>query len=103
MSSVVTDMTFIFNDRIYDVHVSPDGDFRTAGVTVTLDGRFEWSLTVPGWGGVSLGAAGETGYLWSARELVVLPCAGDAALQVIRVDEHLLLCLPCRRRLGHGL
>ncbi|GAB3700257.1 hypothetical protein [Mariniluteicoccus flavus] len=90
MSAVMTGETFILSDRVYDVRVSPADDLRAAAVTVTLDGRFEWSLTVPGWRGVSLGASGETGYLWSAREVIVLPRAADAELQVIRVDEDLL-------------
>jgi hypothetical protein len=91
MSAVMTDETFVISDRVYDVRVSPAEDLRTAVVTVTLDGRFEWSLTVPGWRGVSLGASGNTGYLWSARELVVLPRTADGDLQVIGVDEDLLL------------
>ena len=86
----MTHETFVLSDRVYDIRVTPVDDLRTALVTVTLDGRLEWSLTVPGWRGVSLGAAGETGYLWSARELVVLPRATDAELRVIRVDEDLL-------------
>lgn len=91
MSGGMTEQTFVLSDRVYGVLVSPSDDHRTAVVTVTLNGRFEWSLTVPGWRGVSLGASGEIGYLWSARELVVLPRAGDAELQVISVDEDLLL------------
>lgn len=86
----MTAQTFIFSDRVYDMRVSSHDDFRTAVVSVTLDGRYEWSLTVPGWRGVSLGASGETGYFWSARELVVLPSAAEAELQVISVDEDLL-------------
>jgi len=90
MSAVMTNETFVLRDRVYEVRVAPVDDLRTAVVTVTLDGRFEWSLTVPGWRAVSLGASGETGYLWSARQLAVLPRAGDAELQVISVDEDLL-------------
>lgn len=37
-----------------------------------------------------MGASGETGYFWSARELVMLPRAADADLHVISVDEDLL-------------
>ena len=55
------DEIFVFGDRVYDIRVRPADDLRTALVVVTLDGRFEWSLTVPGWRGVSLGAAGQTG------------------------------------------
>lgn len=90
MTAAMNAETFILRDRVYDVRVSPDDDLRTAVVTVTLDGRYEWSLTVPGWRGVSLGASGETGYFWSARELVMLPSAADDELQVISVDEDLL-------------
>ncbi|MFT3876847.1 MAG: hypothetical protein QM708_10565 [Propioniciclava sp.] len=86
----MTDETFVFRDRVYEVRVSPAEDLRTAVVTVTLDGRFEWSLTAPGWRAVSLGASGEIGYLWSARQLAVLPHAAEAELQVISVDEDLL-------------
>lgn len=90
MSATMTAETFILGDRVYDMRVSPADDLRTAVVTVTLDGRYEWSLTVPGWRGVSLGASGETGYFWSARELVLLPRAADADLQVISVEEDLI-------------
>lgn len=90
MNATMTTGSFILGDRVYDVRVSSDDDLRTAVVTVTLDGRYEWSLTVPGWRGVSLGASGGTGYFWSARELVLLPSAADAELQMISVDEDLL-------------
>lgn len=62
-------------------------------MTVALDGRSDWSLAMAGWGGVSWGAWGETGYLWSARELVQLPRTVDVDLEVIRVDEDLLSVL----------
>lgn len=84
------DKTFVLGDRVYEVRVSRAGDLRTAVTTVTLNGRFEWSLTVPGWRALSLGASGEIGYLWSARQLAVLPDSGDPQLHVISVDEDLL-------------
>lgn len=98
MSAVTTGNVFVLGDRVYDIRVTPADDHRTALVTVALDGRFEWSLTVPGWRGVSLGAAADTGYLWSAREVVELHGSAEQELQVFRVDEDLLSVF----RIGDG-
>lgn len=90
MSTHLRSETFVVGNRIYSIRIARTEDLRTAVMTVALDGRFEWSLAMAGWGGVSWGAWGETGYLWSARELVLLPRTVDVDLEVIRVDEDLL-------------
>ena len=59
MSTVMSDEVFVIGGRVYDIGVSCiDGDPRTVVVTVTLDGRFEWSLMVPGWRRLSGGVRG---------------------------------------------
>ena len=86
----MTAATLVVNDLVYEVRVSSGDDLRAATVTVTLNGRFEWSCAVSGWRGVSLGASGPVSYLWSARELVVLPRSADIELRKISFDEDLL-------------
>lgn len=51
-----------------------------------------------GLGRCSVGAAGETCYSWSARELVLLPRLAKDGIRIVNVDEDLLFVF----RVDHG-
>lgn len=63
---------------------------RTMKLTLTRDGRDEWSFDVPQWRGISVGF-GRCPYIWSARDVVTLPQALTNDPEVIGFDEDLLL------------
>jgi hypothetical protein len=88
----MTELTYVLDQHMYGVHVLMEDDLRTAVVDITLDRQFHWTSDVSPWRGVSFGAAGSVGYLWSARELILLPRASDTELSILRVDEDLLAC-----------
>jgi len=83
-------VTLVLDDRIYDISFTPKENVRTATLNVSLNGRTFQPVVVSGWRRLSLGASSETGYLWSARELVVLPHSAAGQFCVIGVDEDLL-------------
>jgi hypothetical protein len=83
-----------------------------AKVTVTMDGRFEWTFDEPSWLPLSFGACLDIAYLWSARALIALR-AFDVEPEKIEVDEDLLfvfhvdegwvlVCETSVRRWVHG-
>lgn len=88
--SVDTETTFVVGMRVFSVRVTADQELRSVKVTVTLDGRIEWTFDEPGWRPLSLGVAADEPYLWSARDLIVLPTSHRVDPEVIRVDEDLL-------------
>jgi len=106
-------MTFVTGDRTFALRVAGDQMPRSMTVTVVMDGRLEWTFDEPGWRPLSVGAAVDRAYLWSARRLIVLPRRPDENPDSIRVDEDLLfvfrvdagwvlVCETSVRRVQHG-
>jgi hypothetical protein len=82
--------TFVVGERTFVVRVDADLAPSSVAVTVTLDGRFEWTFTVPGWRPLSFGSGSDRSYLWSARDIIVLPLSAEEDPSVVTVDEDLL-------------
>jgi len=83
-------VTFVVGDRTFGVRVAEDEAPRSMTVTVVMDGRYEWTFDEPGWRPLSVGAAPDLGYLWSARRLIVLPRSPGEDPELTTVDEDLL-------------
>jgi len=83
-------MTFVAGDRTFALRVAGDQMPRSMTVTVVMDGRLEWTFDEPGWRPLSVGAAVDRTYLWSARRLIVLPQRPEDNPDLISVDEDLL-------------
>ncbi len=64
---------------------------RRMKVTITLDDRMEWTYDQPSWRPLAVGCGSGVGYLWSARQIVVLPNEHAADPEVLDADEDLLL------------
>lgn len=92
----MTIQTYVFNGRTYKVHLSDPSKDLEALLTLSLDRYSDWSLTVPSWGGVSFSATNEFAYLWSARQLVILPQTTQEQLSLIELEEDLLAALSLR-------
>jgi hypothetical protein len=63
----------------------------TVTVTITQDDRLEWTYQLASWRPLAVGSGLGSAYLWSARELVVLPSGPGEDPVVLRADEDLLL------------
>jgi hypothetical protein len=59
-------------------------------VSVTRDDRLEWTYRLASWRPLAAGQGCGPAYLWSARDLVVLPDDPGDDPSVLAVDEDLL-------------
>jgi hypothetical protein len=90
MTTPERETLFVAGQRSFAVRESRADAPRSTIVTVTMDGRCEWSFQEPGWRPLSFGASDEHAYLWSARELTALPGSEDEEPETVQVDEDLL-------------
>jgi hypothetical protein len=60
-------------------------------VTITRDDRLEWTYQLASWSPLAVGTHPGSAYLWSARELVVLPSDPAQDPVELTTDEDLLL------------
>lgn len=91
MTTVPSDdvTTFVAGDRTFEVRIARDKMPRSMRVTVTMDDG-EWIFDEPGWRPMSFGTAYDIAYLWSARELIVLPRLSADHPEIVTVNEDLL-------------
>jgi hypothetical protein len=59
-------------------------------VTVTQDDRLEWTYRQASWRPLAVGRGSSSAYIWSARDLVVLPERPGEDPSVLTFDEDLL-------------
>jgi hypothetical protein len=83
------ELTLIFESMIFVIRVNKTTK-RAISITVTMNGRSEWTIEQPGWRPLSFGSGSGQPYLWSARNIIVLPTRPDADPFLIEVDEDIL-------------
>lgn len=82
--------TFVAGPHWFRLRMSETEGLR-AVVTVTMDGRCEWTFDEPAWRPIAMGAGGESCYFWSAREVVRLPrLESDEPVVEATTDEDLI-------------
>jgi hypothetical protein len=86
-----SETTIVAGTSTFQVRVGAGVSDRSVKVTITLDGRFEWTFDQPAWRPLAYGYASGVPYLWSARSLITLPMQSGLDPEVIAVDEDLLL------------
>jgi hypothetical protein len=59
-------------------------------VTITRDDRLQWTYRHASWRPLAVGCGASSAYIWSARDLVILPDDHDSDPSVLAVDEDLL-------------
>jgi hypothetical protein len=84
------DTVFVVGASTYTIQRGEDSSDRYMKVTITRDDHLQWTYRHASWRPLAVGCGGGTAYLWSARDLVVLPDDHDDDPSVIRVDEDLL-------------
>jgi len=84
------DTIFVVGTSIFTVRQIEDSSDRHMKVTITRDDRLQWTYRHASWRPLAVGCCGGTAYIWSARDLVVLPDDRDDDPCVLAVDEDLL-------------
>ncbi|WP_053204939.1 hypothetical protein [Jiangella muralis] len=84
------EMIFVAGSRWFRIAVSETEALR-ALVTITMDGKYEWTFEEPVWRPISFGSGPGASYVWSARDLIRLPQAGsDEPVVEVSTDEDLI-------------
>lgn len=84
------DIVFVVGASTFTIHQGEDSSDRHIKVTITRDDRLQWTYRHASWRPLAIGCSAGTGYIWSARDLVVLPDDPDDDPGVLAVDEDLL-------------
>src|SRR3984957_6837304 len=82
---------FVAGGSAFTLRESAGLSARTLTVTITQDDRLEWTYQLASWRPLAVGSGSGSAYLWSARELVVLPSGPGEDPVVLSADEDLLL------------
>jgi hypothetical protein len=84
------DTVFVVGTATFTIRQGTDAADGYMKVTITRDGRTEWTYRHASWRSLSVGCGEGSAYVWSARDVVVLPSDGDTDPCVFSSDEDLL-------------
>jgi hypothetical protein len=84
------DTVFVVGASTFTIQQGADFSDRYMKVTITRDDRVQWTYRQASWRPLALGCGEGSAYVWSARDLVVLPDDHDDDPFVVAVDEDLL-------------
>jgi hypothetical protein len=82
---------FVAGSSAFTIREAAGLSAGTLTVTITQDDRLEWTYQLASWRPLAVGSGFGSAYLWSARELVVLPSGPGEDPVVLSADEDLLL------------
>ena len=82
---------FVAGSSAFTIREAAGFSAGTLTVTITQDDRLEWTYQLASWRPLAVGSGFGSAYLWSARELVVLPSGPGEDPVVLSADEDLLL------------
>jgi hypothetical protein len=82
---------FVAGSSAFTIREAAGLSAGTLTVTITQDDRLEWTYQLASWRPLAVGSGSGSAYLWSARELVVLPSGPGEDPVVLSADEDLLL------------
>jgi hypothetical protein len=83
------DTVFVIGASAFTIQRGDSSDGHMT-VTITRDDRLQWTYRHASWRPLAVGCGGGSGYVWSARDLVILPDDHDDDPSVLTVDEDLL-------------
>ena len=84
------DTVFVVGTSTFIIQQGEDSSDRYMKVTITRDDRLQWTYRHASWRPLAVGCGRGKAYVWSARDLVVLPDDHDDEPCVLDVDEDLL-------------
>lgn len=83
-------LTLVADDRVVRVSFGSTSSIERIDFSVVVDDGPAWAFSQPGWRPLSAGVSNGRIYLWSAREIIVLPDDTRTRPGRISVDEDLL-------------
>jgi hypothetical protein len=84
------DIVFVVGASTFTIRQGADSSDQHMKVTVTRDGRLQWTYRHASWRPLAVGCGENSAYIWTARDLVMLPDDHDDDPSVLVVDEDLL-------------
>jgi hypothetical protein len=84
------DTVFVVGASIFTIRQGADSSDQHMKVTITRDDRLQWTYRHASWRPLAVGCSERSAYVWSARDLVMLPDDNDDDPSVLTVDEDLL-------------
>jgi len=84
------DIVFVVGASTFTIQQGEDASDQHIKVTITRDDRLQWSYRHASWRPLAVGCGEGSAYVWSARDLVMLPDDQDDDPSVLAVDEDLL-------------
>jgi hypothetical protein len=84
------DTVFVVGASTFTIQQGADSSDQHMKVTITRDGRLQWTYRHASWRPLAVGCGAGSAYVWSARDLVVLPDDHDDDPSCLAVDEDLL-------------
>jgi hypothetical protein len=84
------DTVFVVGASTFTIRQGADTSEQHMKVTITRDDRLQWTYRHAAWRPLAVGCGAGSAYVWSARDLVVLPDDGDDDPSCLVFDEDLL-------------
>ena len=84
------DTVFVVGASTFTIRQGADSSDQHMKVTITRDDRLQWTYRHASWRPLAVGCGESSAYVWSARDLVILPDGHDDDPSVLAVDEDLL-------------
>ena len=84
------DTVFVVGASTFTIRQGADSSDQHMKVTITRDDRLQWTYRHASWRPLAVGCGECSAYVWSARDLVMLPDDQDDDPCVLTVDEDLL-------------
>ena len=84
------DTVFVVGASAFSIRQGADSSDGYMKVTITRDDRLQWTYRHASWRPLAVGCSECSAYIWSARDLVMLPDDQDDDPSVLTVDEDLL-------------
>ena len=84
------DTVFVVGASTFTIRQGADSSDQHMKVTITRDDRLQWTYRHASWRPLAVGCGECSAYVWSARDLVMLPDDQDDDPCILTVDEDLL-------------
>jgi hypothetical protein len=82
---------FVAGSSVFTIREHAGPAKETLTVTITRDDRVEWTYQMASWRPLAIGQGCDSAYLWTARDLVILPAGPGGDPLTLSVDEDLLV------------
>ena len=92
------DIMFVVGRSVFRIQQGPVSTDHKMRVTITRDDRLEWTYHHASWRPLAVGCGSGSAYVWTARDIVVLPDDPDGDPHVLHADEDLLFVFKAENK-----